>query len=73
LRPILPAMTSWRPLVAGTLGLFLIILAFLACRLKGGGDPALGHDRATAIEQTTPQPDVGAPLPDAAPPATHRS
>lgn len=68
-------MTSWRPLVAGTVGLFLIILAFLAGQLKGGGDPALGQSRSTAIEQTTPQPqsDFGAPVPDAEPPATHQS
>lgn len=48
-------MTSWRPLVAGTVGLFLIILAFLAGQLKGGGDPALGQSRSTANEQTTPR------------------
>jgi hypothetical protein len=70
-------MTSWRPLVAGTLGLFLVILAFLAGQLKGGGDPALGQNRSTAIQQTTPQPrsepDFDTPVPDAEPPATHQS
>jgi hypothetical protein len=83
LRPILPAMTSWRPLVAGTLGLFLIILAFLAGQLKGGGDPALGQSRSTAIEQTvprpTPEPEQGFPAPpdgatpDLSPPTSHQS
>jgi hypothetical protein len=78
-------MTSWRPLVTGTVGLFLIILAFLAGQLKGGGDPALGQSRPTAIEQTTPQPQQESPsfsgpddtdpgtTPDAAPPTTQQS
>jgi hypothetical protein len=43
---------SWRPLLAGTLGLFLVILAFLAGQLKSGGDPALGRTPA-AVQQTT--------------------
>ena len=43
---------SWRPLVAGTVALFLVILAFLAGQLKSGGDPALGRTPA-AVQQTT--------------------
>jgi hypothetical protein len=81
-------MSSWRPLVAGTLGLFLVILAFLAGQLKGGGDPALGQSTPAATEQTVPQatpepqqPDFGAPpgvapdgsTPDVSPPTTHQS
>jgi hypothetical protein len=42
---------SWRPLLAGTLGLFLVILAFLAGQLRSGGDPALGS--SAAAQQTT--------------------
>jgi hypothetical protein len=42
---------SWRPLLAGTIGLFLVILAFLAGQLRSGGDPALG--RSAAAQQTT--------------------
>ena len=50
---------SWRPLLAGTLGLFLVILAFLAGQLRSGGDPALGKSAAaqqTTQGQSTPQP-----------------
>ena len=76
-------MSSWRPLVAGTLGLFLVILAFLAGQLKGGGDPALGQSRSAATEQVAPQAtpypqdDFGAPSSvapdDSAPPTTQQS
>ena len=45
---------SWRPLLAGTLGLFLVIFAFLAGQLRTGGDPALG--KSAAAQQTTAQP-----------------
>jgi hypothetical protein len=48
-------MSSWRPLLAGTVGLFLIILAFLAGQLHGGGDPALRTSGSTTTEQTAPQ------------------
>jgi hypothetical protein len=48
-------MSSWRPLVAGTVGLFLVILAFLAGQLKGGGDPGLRQNAAAATVQPTPQ------------------
>ena len=49
-------MTSWRRLAAGTAGLFLIVLAFLAGQLRAGADPALG--RGAAQTQTAPaQPD----------------
>jgi hypothetical protein len=74
-------MSSWRPLVAGTVGLFLIILAFLAGQLKAGGDPALRQTGSSAIEQTTPSatpepqpvPGDGQTMPDLSPPATHQS
>jgi len=42
---------SWRPLVAGTVALFLVILAFLAGQLESGGDPALG--RTPAAQQSS--------------------
>ena len=45
---------SWRPLLAGTLGLFFVILAFLAGQLRSGGDPALG--KTAAAQQTTQEP-----------------
>jgi hypothetical protein len=45
---------SWRPLVAGTIALFLIILAFLAGQLRAGGDPALGSSNA-ATQQAQEQ------------------
>jgi hypothetical protein len=48
-------MSSWRPLVAGSVGLFLVVLAFLAGQLKGGGDPALRQSAAAATVQPTPQ------------------
>ena len=47
----MPTRPSWRPLVAGTVALFLVILAFLAGQLKAGGDPALG--RSAATQQTS--------------------
>jgi hypothetical protein len=47
---------SWRPLIAGTLGLFLVILAFLAGQLKAGGDPALGNTSAATRQAERQQP-----------------
>jgi hypothetical protein len=47
----MPTRPSWRPLVAGTVALFFVILAFLAGQLKSGGDPALG--RSAAPQQTS--------------------
>src|SRR3954453_16987891 len=47
-------MTSWRRLAAGTVGLFLIILAFLAGQLRAGADPAVGRSAAQTQTQTTP-------------------
>jgi hypothetical protein len=47
----MPTRPSWRPLVAGTVALFFVILAFLAGQLKSGGDPALG--RSSAAQQTS--------------------
>jgi hypothetical protein len=58
-------MTSWRPLAAGTVALFLIVLAFLAGQLRAGADPALRRSAAEsqaapARTQTEPaQPDSG--------------
>ena len=49
----MPTRPSWRPLVAGTVALFLVILAFLAGQLKSGGDPALG--RSAAAQTSQPQ------------------
>ena len=73
---------SWRPLLAGTLGLFLVILAFLAGQLKSGSDPALG--RSAAAQQTSQPQDDGfipggtapaPPVPDgsSSAPTTHQS
>jgi hypothetical protein len=47
-------MTSWRRLAAGTVGLFLIILAFLAGQLRAGADPAVGRSAAQTQTRTTP-------------------
>ena len=52
------ARPSWRPLIAGTVGLFLVILAFLAGQLRAGGDPAVGP-RSTPVTQQTVPPDDG--------------
>ena len=55
----MPTRPSWRPLVAGTVALFFVILAFLAGQLKSGGDPALG--RSSAPQQQTSQPQTTDP------------
>lgn len=47
---------SWRPLLVGALGLFLVILAFLAGQLKAGGDPALGRTNAATRQAERQQP-----------------
>jgi hypothetical protein len=58
-------MTSWRRLAAGTLALFLVVLAFLAGQLRAGADPALRRSAAAtqaAPARTEPeaaQPDFG--------------
>ena len=70
-------MSSWRPLLAGTVGLFLIILAFLAGQLRAGADPSVGTRRTPATQQTTQRTTPEAPpddlTPSAGPPATHQS
>jgi hypothetical protein len=66
-------MSSWRPLLAGTVGLFLIILAFLAGQLHAGGDPALRTSGSAATEQTAPQVTPDGTTPDLSPPTTHQS
>ena len=57
-------MSSWRPLIAGTVCLFLVVLAFLAGQLQAGGDPALRRSAAAqqAAPLATPEPqqDFGA-------------
>ena len=53
----MPPRPSWRPLVAGTVALFFVILAFLAGQLKSGGDPALG--RSASSQQTSQPQDDG--------------
>jgi hypothetical protein len=52
----MPTRPSWRPLVAGTVALFLVVLALIAGQLKAGGDPALGRSAATQQTQSQPQP-----------------
>ena len=46
---------SWRPLLAATSGLFLIILAFLAGQLKTGSDPSIGRGTAASQPEQAPQ------------------
>jgi hypothetical protein len=46
---------SWRPLLAATSGLFLIILAFLAGQLKAGSDPSIGRGTAASQPEQAPQ------------------
>jgi hypothetical protein len=46
---------SWRPLLAATSGLFLIILAFLAGQLKTGSDPSIGRGTAATQPDQAPQ------------------
>jgi len=59
---------SWRPLVAGTFGLFLVILAFLAGQLKAGADPALGRGNAATQQAERQQPQQQQPQQQTAPP-----
>jgi hypothetical protein len=61
------ARPSWRPLIAGTVGLFLVILAFLAGQLRAGGDPAVGTRSTPVTQQTAPRtapPDGFGTVPD---------
>jgi hypothetical protein len=57
-------MTRWQPtwgrLGAGTGALFLVILAFLAGRVRGGHDPALRTQPASAPVVTQSDPSSGA-------------
>ena len=80
----MPTRPSWRPLVAGTVALFFVILAFLAGQLKSGGDPALGRSSAAAGSRRRSRSDDGfipggtAPAPavpdgSSAAPTTHQS
>ena len=58
---------SWRPLLAGTVGLFLVILAFLAGQVKAGGDPALSTGNA-ATRQAQTDAQRGQPTAPSSPP-----
>ena len=78
----MPTRPSWRPLVAGTVALFFVILAFLAGQLKSGGDPALGRTPAAQQQPSEPQdgfiPGGTAPAPavpdgSSSAPTTHQS
>jgi hypothetical protein len=46
---------AWRALIASTAALFLVLLAFLAGRMRAGADPALGAGTASPAARTTPQ------------------
>src|SRR3954469_14172577 len=65
---------TWRRLATGTGALFVVILAFLAGRVHGGGDPAL-RDAAGAQPASAPalQQDPQVPDPEVAPPTTRAS
>ena len=79
----MPTRPSWRPLVAGTVAVFFVILAFLAGQLKSGGDPALGRSSAASQQTSEPQDDgfipggtdPAPPVPDgsSSAPTTHQS
>ena len=70
---------TWKRLAAGTLALFLVILAFLAGRVQAGDDPGLRQSPAPAPAATpdavsTPDPSALPPaVPDADPPTTQQS
>lgn len=52
---------SWRPLLAGAIALFLVILAFLAGQVRAGADPALGRGAQQTVPQSTPAPGGSSP------------
>jgi len=77
---------SWRPLLAATGALFLVILAFLAGQVKAGGDPAIGRGNVATQQVAPPSGDDGfipggtqpaPPVPDSSgsadAPTTHQS
>jgi hypothetical protein len=59
---------SWGRVVTGTVALFAIVLAFLAGRVKAGGDPL--QTKAPAVTTTTQQAE---PDPEPAPLTTQQS
>src|SRR5689334_907307 len=46
---------TWRRLGAGTAGLFLVIVAFLAGRMRAGADPALATSTSNRAQQPPAQ------------------
>ena len=77
---------TWGTLAAGTGALFLVILAFLAGRVRGGNDPALrdAQPASAATQQVAPSQDPSVQSdpqlaqpddtdPGFAPPVTHAS
>ena len=46
---------TWRRLVGGSLGLFFVILAFLAGRMGAGADPALSDNQSETKKASTQQ------------------
>jgi hypothetical protein len=64
---------SWRPLLAGTVALFLVIFAFLAGQLHAGADPALGRSTESQQQSDTSAPAPAVPDPSSQAPSTHQS
>ena len=46
---------TWRRLAGGSLGLFFVILAFLAGRMGAGADPALSDTKSETKKQSAHQ------------------
>jgi hypothetical protein len=46
---------TWRRLAGGSLGLFFVVLAFLAGRMGAGADPALSDSKSETKKASTQQ------------------
>ena len=67
---------SWGRVTAGTLALFAIVLAFLAGKVKAGGDPTQASAPAPVVTTTTTTqapPAESDPEPEPAPLTTRQS
>ena len=64
---------SWGRVAAGTVALFAIVLAFLAGKVKAGGDPTQANAPARAVTTTTQAQPTAPAEPEPAPLTTQQS
>ena len=76
-RPPLRWQPTWGRVAGGSLGVFMVLLAFLAGRMRAGDDPGLASGTSkspkASTQTQTPSPSQTQTQSDPNPPTTHSS